>query len=98
MLNAQSSMNESSHPACSCSSKRPQPAWVGSLTARGKRTVYRGADLERIGMPIGGICAGQLYLGGDGKLWHWDIFNQHIGTGDGHYAHPPKPSSPLEQG
>ena len=49
-------------------------------------------------MPIGGLCAGQLYLGGDGKLWHWDIFNRPMGTGDGNYAHPPTPSSPLEQG
>jgi uncharacterized protein (DUF608 family) len=49
-------------------------------------------------MPIGGLCAGQLYLGGDGKLWHWDIFNKHLGTGDGNYSHPPLPHSPLEQG
>ena len=49
-------------------------------------------------MPIGGIGAGQLYLGGDGKLWHWDIFNRPIHTGDANYAHPPLPSSPLEQG
>jgi hypothetical protein len=49
-------------------------------------------------MPIGGICAGQLYLGGDGKLWHWDIFNQRIGTGAEHYATPMKPSAPLQQG
>ena len=78
--------------------KKLDPAWVKSLFAAARATVYRGAELEKIGMPIGGICAGQLYLGGDGKLWHWDIFNQHIGTGDAHYAHPPKPSSPLEQG
>ena len=78
--------------------KKLSPEWVKSLFARGARTVYRGADLEKIGMPVGGLCAGQLYLGGDGKLWHWDIFNQHIGTGDGHYAHPVKPSAPLDQG
>src|SRR5512141_3454406 len=45
--------------------KKLRPEWVKSLFERGERTVYRGADLEKIGMPIGGICAGQLYLGGD---------------------------------
>ncbi|MBE3069657.1 MAG: hypothetical protein IMZ66_05410 [Planctomycetes bacterium] len=78
--------------------KELAPEWLASLTARGTPTVYRGKDLDLIGMPVGGICAGQLYLGGDGRLWHWDIFNQHIGTGDGHYAHPPQPASPLDQG
>ena len=78
--------------------KKLDPAWVKSLFSRGKPTIYRGAALEKIGMPIGGICAGQLYLGGDGKLWHWDIFNQHIPTGDSHYALPLRPSSPLAQG
>jgi non-lysosomal glucosylceramidase len=78
--------------------KKLQPDWVKSLTERGERTVYRGADLEKIGMPIGGICAGQLYLGGDGKLWHWDIFNQRISTGAEHYAKPLAASSLFEQG
>ncbi len=49
-------------------------------------------------MPIGGLCAGQLYLGGDGKLWHWDIFNRVEHTNDAHYAHPLRPESPLDQG
>jgi uncharacterized protein (DUF608 family) len=78
--------------------KKLDPEWVKSLFARGTRMIYRGAELEKIGMPIGGICAGQLYLGGDGKLWHWDIFNQNIRTGPEHYAKPMQSSSPLEQG
>ena len=78
--------------------KKLAPEWVKSLTARGEREVYRQADLAKIGMPIGGICAGQLYLGGDGKLWHWDIFNHHVGTGAEHYAKPLSPASPLDQG
>jgi uncharacterized protein (DUF608 family) len=78
--------------------KKLRPDWVKSLFARGDRAVYRGADLELIGMPIGGICAGQLYLGGDGKLWHWDIFNRRNATGAEHYAKPLKPSAPFEQG
>ena len=80
------------------SDKRLTSEWVKSLTTRGEQTVYRGTDLEKIGMPIGGICAGQLYLGGDGKLWHWDIFNHALATGAEHYAHPMRPSSPLDQG
>ncbi len=78
--------------------KRLTPEWVRSLTARGEPAVYRVPELDKIGMPAGGICAGQLYLGGDGKLWHWDIFNRHIGTGADHYAHPLTPASPLDQG
>jgi uncharacterized protein (DUF608 family) len=78
--------------------KKLDPRWVKSLFDRGTREVYRGKDLEMIGMPVGGLCAGQLYLGGDGKLWHWDIFNKTVGSGGEHYAHPLLPSSPLEQG
>ena len=56
--------------------KKLSPDWVRSLSLRGAPTVYRGKDLETIGMPIGGICAGLLYLGGDGKLWLWAVMNQ----------------------
>ncbi|MHC1768802.1 MAG: GH116 family glycosyl-hydrolase [Verrucomicrobiia bacterium] len=78
--------------------KRLRPAWVKSLFERGDRAYYRGPDLERIGMPIGGMCAGQVYLGGDGRLWHWDIFNRHIGTGAEHYAKPMTVTAPFAQG
>lgn len=85
------------------SDKKLDPVWVKSLFERGEPMVYRGAELEKIGMPVGGICAGQLYLGGDGRLWHWDIFNlpqaRHFtDSGGPNYAHPPKPLAPIEQG
>jgi len=78
--------------------KRLDPAWVKSLFDRGTKTLYRWPQSERIGMPVGGVCCGQVYLGGDGRLWHWDIFNRHIGTGAEHYADPMSPASPLDQG
>jgi uncharacterized protein (DUF608 family) len=79
------------------SDKKLRPEWVKSLFERGTPEILRGDDLKFVGMPVGGIGAGQLYLGGDGRLWHWDIFNQHIGTGAEHYARPITPSSPLQQ-
>ena len=56
--------------------KKLDPAWVRSLRERGTPTTYlkSKAELRYIGMPVGGICAGTMYLGGDGRLWLWDIF------------------------
>ena len=78
--------------------KKLHPEWVKSLFKRDTPQVYKGKDLQYIGMPVGGICCGQLYLGGDGKLWQWDIFNQHRQTGDGGYRHPAKQQAPIDQG
>ena len=78
--------------------KKLSPEWVQSLFERGEPAWYAGEDLKWIGMPIGGLCAGQLYLGGDGQLWHWDIFNLRISTAAAHYAEPLAATSPVDQG
>jgi len=95
--------------------KKLNPQWVASLTIRGEPAAVTDPHaLQHIGMPIGGLFTGTLYLGGDGKLWLWDIFNrvvegilprqvqykgQSVGTRNGaNYISPAPPKSPLEQG
>ena len=58
--------------------KKLDPAWVKSLYDRGTVTTYLKSknELQYIGMPVGGINCGTVYLGGDGRLWLWDIFNR----------------------
>ncbi|MEW5982233.1 MAG: GH116 family glycosyl hydrolase [Acidobacteriota bacterium] len=63
--------------------KKLSAGWTRMLFERGESIWYSGSDLETIGMPIGGICAGQVYLAGDGRLTCWDIFNQNQNTGYG---------------
>lgn len=59
-----------------------EPEWVASLTQRGGaldakiRGSKKDDSLKYIGMPVGGIGCGTVYLGGDGRLFVWDIFNQ----------------------
>ena len=67
--------------------KKLSAAWVRSLFERGEPEWFAGTDLNHIGMQVGGICCGQVYLSGDGRLWHWDIFNQNVATdtGGSHY-------------
>ncbi|MBE3068773.1 MAG: hypothetical protein IMZ66_00910 [Planctomycetes bacterium] len=74
-------------------------AWMARLLDRGERTVYRGDALETIGMPCGGVAAGQLYVRGDGTLAHWWIFNNVTNTGYGDKCYRTyRPESPLDQG
>ena len=38
--------------------------------------IYAGPATRHVAMPLGGIGAGQIALGGDGGLRQWQIFNQ----------------------
>jgi uncharacterized protein (DUF608 family) len=64
--------------SCFPADKKLDRAWVQSLYERGAATTYTKTrnELRYIGMPVGGICCGCVYVGGDGRLWLWDIFNQ----------------------
>ena len=74
-------------------------AKIRQLCERGTPAVYSGKDLETIGMPVGGIATGQLYIRGDGTLALWQIVNQHIFSGygaDNYRAY--RPESPVDSG
>jgi uncharacterized protein (DUF608 family) len=69
------------------------------LFERGRQEVYTGKDLETIGMPVGGIGAGQLYLRGDGTLALWQIFNRQVFSGYGSQNYRTyRPDSPVDSG
>ncbi|TKG93655.1 hypothetical protein EYV94_15520 [Puteibacter caeruleilacunae] len=57
--------------------------WIKSLTSPGEQKVYKGEELKTIGMPCGGVAAGQLYVRGDGSLACWWIANNAYNTGYG---------------
>lgn len=79
---------------CAPAEKGITPADFARLREKGEPMQARGRDLKWIGMPVGGICTGQVYLSGDGRLWNWDIFNQPPGraTQNGPaYEHPLAP-------
>lgn len=80
--------------------KKLRPEWVQALFAKGEPTWYGGDNLKQIAMPVGGIGTGQLYLTGDGRLIHWDIFNDsREGANSGtNYQHLPPPVAVLKQG
>ena len=95
--------------------KRLDPAWIRSLLERGEKQTYRSdASMEHIGLPVGGLFAGTVYLSGDGRLWLWNIFNhdprgiaprpffyegkKHKANDGLNFVFPAKPTSPLRQG
>jgi non-lysosomal glucosylceramidase len=95
--------------------KRLDPRWVASLFARGAKPTYHQREaLGHVGMPVGGLFAGTVYLSGDGRLWLWDVFNndpngiaprtvqyhgQGLQPGSGaNYVSPAKSESPFKQG
>ena len=95
--------------------KKLDPKWVASLYSRGVKEIYsQPKALNHIGMPVGGLFAGTVYLSGDGRLWLWDIFNrdqegiqprevnyngQQVNTRSGaNFIDPAKPVSPFKQG
>jgi uncharacterized protein (DUF608 family) len=94
--------------------KKFSPQWLKTLAQKGIPEVYTDKELKYIGMPIGGIACGQLYLGGDGRLWLWHIFKTEYSrekdhgqryaamTLGGHYANPDmtfeREKRPVDQG
>ena len=80
--------------------KKLHAEWLKGLFERGGPAEYSGTDLETIGMPIGGVCAGQLYLAGDGRLVCWQISNETHFTGYGatNYEVGRRPEQGLQQG
>jgi uncharacterized protein (DUF608 family) len=57
--------------------KNLNPEWIKSLYHRGIATTYLKSknELQYIGMPAGGLHTGTMYLGGDGRLWLYGIYN-----------------------
>jgi uncharacterized protein (DUF608 family) len=79
--------------------KKLSQQWVQGLFERGNPETYRGKELDTIGMPVGGIATGQLYLRGDGTLGLWRIFNRHVFSGYGRDNYRTyRPDSPVDSG
>ena len=65
--------------------KKLDPKWVAKLFERGEPTIYSGERRAACAMPVGGIGCGQLYVGGDGTLRTWEIFNRRGFSGWGQH-------------
>ncbi len=79
--------------------KGVSPAELVALRQRGEQRIYRGEALYTIGMPCGGIGAGQLYVRGDGTLACWQVDGLSCFTGYGAECYRTyRPDSVIEQG
>ncbi len=79
--------------------KQLTAGYLQNLRERGERAVYTASESETLGMPVGGIATGQMYLRNDGTLGLWHIFNRHIFTGYGLDCYRTyRPDSPVESG
>ena len=76
--------------------KKLSKEWIAGLYARGEALSATGEELAKVGMPISGICTGQVYLAGDGRLWYWNV----DGAKNGKINNPKGPSymKPLKAG
>lgn len=75
------------------------PDWIRGLLEGREPLVWTGGEAATIGMPVGGVAAGQLYLLGDGTLGSWGIFNTYVFTGWGQDCYVTEtPDSPVESG
>ena len=73
--------------------------WIQGLYEGRQRQVWSAREAEALGMPVGGIGAGQLYLLSDGTLAKWRIFNTYIFTGYGDQSYEmERPESPVASG
>lgn len=83
IFNAFFAFSQPVDPTHHVSENKNLPAsWKASLYDNQKR-VFKGDELLTIGMPCGGIAAGQLYVRGDGTLANWWIYNNAYNTGYG---------------
>jgi len=74
-------------------------AQLDVLYARGTQRVYAGNARATLGMPCGGIAAGQLYVLGDGTLGGFDIDGLHRFSGYGRDNYRSnRPARPIAQG
>jgi len=75
------------------------PQLLNVLHDRGQQRTYTGQARTTIGMPCGGIAAGQLYVRGDGTLGCWQIDGGNNFGGVGHESYATyRPAQPIEQG